>query len=120
MKNLYLMSKIVNTQFLAPKVKRLFKSYIKPSSVFIYSFNVDPNICQLSLHGKWDELVFAWITHNAIFIFEIPKKELGNLGLSINHADGTMLDVNTLFKHSIRLKNRNMGNLSKYLIDILD
>jgi len=47
MKNLYLMSKIVNTQFLAPKVKRLFK-------------------------------------------------------------------------HSIRLKNRNRGNLSKYLIDILD
>jgi hypothetical protein len=98
----------------------LFAPYFnEESDVFIYSCSDDPNICQLSLHKDWDFLVFAWVRVDATYVFKFPKEALSGLGLSINHADGRMIERNALFKHSIRLDEQEMQGLCNYLIEIL-
>ena len=119
-KNLYNLCKILNTQFLSPRIKLFFKEYVSEREVFIYSFQDDPNICQLSLHKEWDSLIFAWIQPNCVYIFKIPKEDLILMNLSLNHADKRMIDRNELFKHSLRLSYKDVQNLDDYLIEILE
>ena len=57
---------------------------------------------------------------DAIFVFKIPKNQVKNLNISLNHADGLMIQKNTLFKHSIRLKEDGMDNLLDYLVEIIE
>ncbi|MFM6976083.1 MAG: hypothetical protein ACKOW2_04480 [Sphingobacteriaceae bacterium] len=109
----------MSTQFLAPRVKKLFKDYYSDEDIFIYSCSVDPNICQISLHKNWNMLVFAWIRPDGIFIFRIPKHSVESLGVCINHADSDMQKSNILFKHSIRLSEEQIHNLTNFLVEIL-
>jgi hypothetical protein len=117
--NVYLLCKLLSTQFLAPRIKQLFSNFCTGADVFIYSFQEDPNICQLTLHKPWDRLVFAWIRPDATYLFRIPKQLLPELGLLINHADSTMQQHNVLFKQSIRLTFADAQQLSQFLIEII-
>jgi len=119
-KNLFSLCKVLNTQFLSPRIKRHFKPLLLDKDIFIYSFQDDPNICQLSLHKDWDTLVFAWIQPQCVYLFRIPKHELLHMNLTLNHADKRMIDENVLFKHSIRLTSNGVQALDEFLVDILE
>ena len=110
----------MNTQYLAPRVRILFKEYAPSTDVFIYSCAEDPNICQLSMHKEWDNLVFAWVRPDGIFVFKFPKEALRNFGLTLNHADASMIRENKLFKQSLRFTNTSIQQACEYLIDIID
>jgi len=119
--NLYDLTFILSTQFLSPRVKQLFKTQFGAGDyTFIYSSADDPNICQLSLHKDWEYLYFLWVQPKCCYLFHIPKTDIVQLGLSVNHADSQMLELNTLFKHSVRLTNSSANYLSKYLTAILE
>lgn len=119
--NLYDLTFILSTQFLSPRVKQMFKAQFGGGEyTFIYSSAEDPNICQLSLHKDWQYLYFLWAQPNCCYLFHIPKSEIGQLGVSINHADSQMIEQNTLFKHSVRLTNTSVNDLGKYLVAILE
>jgi hypothetical protein len=120
LQNLYLLSKILSTQFLSPRVKPLFKDYCNAGSVFIYSCARDPNVCQLSMHKDWDNLVFAWIREDATFVFVFPKDALYSMGLVLNHADRRMQETNALFKQSLRFTEESIQEMCEYLVDIIE
>jgi hypothetical protein len=109
----------VNTQYLTPRVPKLFSDYALPGDNFLYSCAEDPNVCQLTLHKEWTHLLFAWVRADGIFLFRFPKEDLPLLGLTINHADGRMIKSNSLFKHSIRFSEDQMHNLTNFLVEII-
>lgn len=119
-KNLYQICQILNTQFLAPRVKKMFSGLMEEGDVFIFSCAQDPNFCQLSFHKEWTSILFAWVRPDGVFIFRIPKEVALTLGTSINHADSEMIKSNTLFKHSIRLTEDGINQLYNYLVEIID
>ena len=119
LENLYQISRIVNTQCLAPRVAKLFEAFTVEGDNFIYSCAEDPNVCQLTMHKPWKALLFAWVRPDGIFLFRIEKEHLYQLGLQINHADGQMIQQNSLFKQSIRFSEEQMHRLSDFLVEIL-
>lgn len=98
---------------------KLFEKYTIDGDNFIYSCAENPNVCQLTMHKPWKYLLFAWVRVDGIFLFRFSKSDLYGLGLQINHADGQMIQQNTLFKQSIRFSEDQMHQLSDFLVEIL-